>query len=373
MNLRHESGLGRVRGGVLRNLREGRALVNTAFTLVELLVTMAVLSIIALLLLSVTDSAFKLWRSTSTSITMFENARAAYDVMTRRISQATVNTYLDYYGSDWKRRNPATSGTFTPSFYGRASDLHFRSGAAAPLMGGQQQGHGIFFFAPLGFTDNNATYADLPNLLNACGYYVEWGADTNLRPSFLSNLPTRHRFRLMENFLPSQNFTNYPQFTDTIDNNDNLWITNGLKGANARRHALAENILALIIRPEVATQDATLMGFANAYNLTTDYEYDSRLGRDLGSPYDIQFAQLPPMLRVVMVAVDEAGAARLIGSSTSMPDAFKLNAAWFKDPAKLDEDLLAFSNQLTAARVQFRIFNQVIPLRGAKFSAQKEK
>jgi uncharacterized protein (TIGR02599 family) len=78
------------------------------------------------------------------------------------------------------------------------------------------------------------------------------------------------------------------------------------------------------------------------------------------------------MLRVIMVAVDEKSAARLTTGSTP-PAAFQLNAGWFQNPAKFDDDLAALEKQLIDAKVDFRIFNQVIPLRGAKFSAQREK
>ncbi len=332
---------------------------------------MAVLSLFVLLLSTVTDSSFKLWRSTQSSITMFDSARTAYDFMTRRLSQATLNPYLDYYNSQWLRRDSSNSASFVPAKYGRASDLHFLSGDAAATLGGTQQGQGVFFFAPLGFTNSNASFSDLPNLLNALGYYVEFGSDQNLRPAFLASLPAAQRYRLIENILPSQDFTFYQKFTDTNTTNDDQWITSGLMGANSTRHAIADNIIALIVRPEVTQQDASLLGLTNTFDLTADYTYDSRAGRGLGSPFDSQFAQLPPLIRVVMVAVDEKSARRLTTGSTP-PAAFKLNPIWFTDPAKLDEDLKKLADQLSAANVQFRIFNQVIALRGAKFSAQKE-
>jgi uncharacterized protein (TIGR02599 family) len=82
------------------------------------------------------------------------------------------------------------------------------------------------------------------------------------------------------------------------------------------------------------------------------------------------------MLRVVMVAVDEKSAARLTPNTNSPnpepPTEFQLNPVWFQNPANLDQDLAALEAQLIDAKVQFRIFNQVIPLRGAKFSAQQE-
>lgn len=344
------------------------------FSLLEVLVSTAVLALFVVLLTAVTDSSFRLWRNTQSSVVSFDAARTAYDTLTRRLSQATLNTYLDYYDANWVRRNPSSSASFIPARYGRASDLHFVVDDAAALLGGDQQGKGVFFFAPLGFSNGNATLSDLPNLLNACGYYVEFGSDSELRPSFLSSLPNRHRYRLVENVLPTQNFNTscggYPAFTDTNNTNDDRWITEGLAGSSSVRNILCENIIALIIRPEVAKQDATLLGLPNEYSLTsTGYIYDSRAGRSGVSA--LQFAQLPPLLRVVMVAVDEKNAARLTTDSNP-PTAFKLNANWFQNPAKLDEDLAALEAQLIDAKVDFRIFNQVIPLRGAKFSAQKE-
>jgi uncharacterized protein (TIGR02599 family) len=347
-----------------------------AFTVLELLVTMAVLSVFVLLLALVTDNSFKLWRRTASDISMFDSARAAFDAMTRRLSQATVNTYLDYYDSGWNRRSAANAASFTPAKYGRASDLAIYSGFpdGLGLPGGAKQGHGIYFFAPLGYTGSNASLTDLPNLLNPVGYHVEWGDDTGLRPSFLSPLPSKSRFRLVETILPSQDFTLYPGFTNPatpMDNGD--WINPSLGLSSAHRVALADNIIALIIRPEVTEKEAGLLGFADPWDLTADYIYDSRAGEQrTTSPEDIQFAQLPPLLRVVMVAVSEKDAARLV-SGTTIPAALKLDTNWFTKPADLQQDLDALAKQLNDAGIQFRIFNQVIPLRGAKFSAAKEK
>ena len=353
------------------------AAAKAGFSLLEVLVSTAVLALFVVLLTTITDSSFRLWRNTQSSIVSFDAARTAYDTLTRRLSKATLNTYLDYYevtSGIWKRRNPSNAAGFIPNRYGRASDLHFVVDDAAALLGGNQQGKGVFFFAPLGFSNGNATLSDLPNLLNACGYYVEFGSDSNLRPSFLSSLPDKQRYRLIENILPTQNFNTscggYPAFTDTNDNNDDLWISSGLAGSNSVKNVLCDNIIALIIRPEVAAQDASLLGLTNSYSLTTDYAYDSRAGRNtvVGA---LQFAQLPPMLRVVMVAVDEKSSKRLTPGTTP-PTAFQLNSGWFQNPANLDQDLADLEKQLIDAKVDFRIFNQVIPLRGAKFSAQKE-
>ena len=315
-------------------LKSHRIMADRAgFSLLEVLVSTAVLALFVVLLTTITDSSFRLWRNTQSSIVSFDAARTAYNTLTRRLSQSTLNTYLDYYevtNNVWKRRNPSNAAGFIPNRYGRASDLQFVVDDAAALMGGNQQGKGVFFFAPLGFSNGNATLSDLPNLLNACGYYVEFGSDANLRPAFLSTLPNKNRYRLIENILPTQDFNTscggYPAFTDTISTNDKLWITNGLTGNNSVKNVLCENIIALIIRPEVAEKDVSLLGLPTAasYSLTGNYSYDSRKGESRpavtsSDPSALQFAQLPPMLRVVMVAVDEKSAARLTLALPRLP------------------------------------------------------
>lgn len=370
---------------------------RASFTLIELLAAIVVLSLFVVLLAAITNSSFKLWKSTNGSIKMFASARTAYGIMGARLSQATLNTYLDYYDTSWNRRPSNATGsssTFTPAYYGRASDLHFYSGPAATVLGGLQQGDGMFFFVPLGYSNNTAAYADVPNLLNALGYYVEWGPDTSYRPTFLTSLPAKYRYRLIENVLPTQYFNTsvggYPAFTASPSTYAGYmqWITAGLANpantSNTVKSVLAENVIALIIRPELSQQDATnaFGASGNPYNLTTNYLYDShtltgasRPPITTTNPSALQFAQLPPLVRLVMVAVDESSAQRLVKGTTA-PAAFQLNTPLlntaFQTPANLNTDLNLLSQQLTAAGVNYQIFNQVIALRGAQFSVHSE-
>src|ERR1043165_7333896 len=69
---------------------------NSAFTLVELMVSTAVIVLIFATLLTMTDSTQRLTQSTSAKVEQFREARVAFEAMTRRISQATLNTYWDY-------------------------------------------------------------------------------------------------------------------------------------------------------------------------------------------------------------------------------------------------------------------------------------
>ena len=116
------------------------------FTLVELLVSIALITLIALLLSSMTGATASTWRHTTARIEQFRSAETAYESITRRLSQATLNTYWDY-------DNPTA-----PKKYLRQSDLRFISGnmTAGPkklltAVGPRRPTHGIFFQAPLGY------------------------------------------------------------------------------------------------------------------------------------------------------------------------------------------------------------------------------
>src|SRR5437867_2293961 len=66
------------------------------FTLVEVMVSMAILVLLLLVLVSITDATRKTWSYTSSKIEQFQDAREAFESITRKLSQATLNTYWDY-------------------------------------------------------------------------------------------------------------------------------------------------------------------------------------------------------------------------------------------------------------------------------------
>ncbi len=72
-----------------------RAEDNRGFTLVELLVSMVVLTIMLVLLTQLTNSLRSVISHTTSSIDAFKEARDAFETMTRRIAQATLNSYDD--------------------------------------------------------------------------------------------------------------------------------------------------------------------------------------------------------------------------------------------------------------------------------------
>ena len=108
-----------------------------AFTLVELLVTMTVLIILLLMMVGLTNQTNKIWRGSRARTTAFQGARNAFDRITTNMSQATLNTYLDYYNAVGLSRadiiktsgSTSTSTTnFQPVTYDRAAELQFVCG-----------------------------------------------------------------------------------------------------------------------------------------------------------------------------------------------------------------------------------------------------
>ena len=296
-----------------------------AFTLVELLVSTAIIGMILLVLVSITGQTSATWRYTTGKIEQFRESRTAFDTMTTRLSQATLNTYWDYFDAQGKPRGVNTA--FVPAKYGRQSELLFTSGSASKLLGdtatGARVSHCVFFHAPLGLTEDSKNTANvnmrgLNNLLNVWGYYVELRDDKDLRPSFVTDsiAPPRWRFRLMEFMQPSQKLSTYsPTWTGKNGSTSPggaqySWFKTPANANPAPVHVLAENIVALIIRPQLSKQDVDQQTQAGKKSeLTTDYIYDTRYDpvaskSKFPDPMLNPVNQLPPILQITMVAID---------------------------------------------------------------------
>ncbi len=78
------------------------------FSLLELLVAMAVLSVLIVLMLNIVDSATKLWKQTENDVEAYREARAALGIMSRDLQYATVCT-----NTNWIRFNIASGAATT--------------------------------------------------------------------------------------------------------------------------------------------------------------------------------------------------------------------------------------------------------------------
>lgn len=350
-----------------------------AFTLVEVMVSMAVLTVIVFLMISALSQSQSTFQRSSAKIEQFRAARQAFEAMTTRLSQATLNTYWDY------------DDVTNPKNFVRRSELRFISGRASGLLGSADfPTHAVFFHAP---SDENVDLAfdRFESMLSVGGYFLEQGTDAGHRPAFISAsmVPIRYRFRLMELSEPPERMRTY-RYTAGRPRNPKYagreWflLPFNLPPATRPVRAMAENIIALVIIPRLARVDEATAMPANAPEgfspLAPNYEYDSAPPR---FPSEVHtkgltnpIHQLPPILQVTMVAIDEASAQRL-NLSDSDKDPFVCKDR-FADTRRFRRDLYgdspsdpSLSKLLIDRGVNYRIFTANVMIRAAKWSTEQ--
>ncbi len=431
--------------------------INSAFTLIEVMVSAALIVVIMGFLMYTMEQTQRTMRGADSRIGQFQTARVAFEALTRNLSQATLNTYWDL---DYAVKN----GKLEPQNYRRNSDLHFVCGPASDgkLLDSNERinpTHAVFFQAPLGvsYQDENQEltssgyktsasetsdaaeskrkYRFLTGLMNVCGYYIQWGEDARV-PAFLKadfdsdKINRRYRYRLMEVAQPAETVSIYnnPWYTKPKGKTKNFvaspnagasskpyllatdWVkvavgklapTLGPKTNYAR--PLADNIVAMIIVPKLPESDRDKP--TGLDDLTRDFNYDSRSQKVYDAfqgdtPVNFktlltdkhekrQYAQLPPIMQVTLVAIDEDSGAKLESSLSepkSGPDEhwakglFKTltDVAAFNadlgDPANPTNDSLlgrlsGLDRSLKMPKMNFRIFTTDVVMRSAKWTA----
>lgn len=343
---------------------------SRGFSLVELLTSLAIFSIVLVAMGEMVGAVLNQLRIGEARFGQFQESQAAFDSITRRLSTCELNPYYDF---QYPGSPPDTSAV--PTRYDLESDLHFVSGPAANgpnalLPAGPHPGHAVFFHGTFGLTDNPA-WSELGTLLNSWGYYVEFGDDDGQRASFLnagSTSPRRHRFRLKELQVPAEALRTYAAGLNTQTNAAGLysWFRTAVAAGHA--HTLAENVVALVISPlspvpETGTTEKET-------DIAPDYFYDTRAYQHAATSSALMKRtrhQLPPMLRVTLVALDEPSAQRLAeGGGSEMPDL--LVPGIFQDATKFDDDLKQFETALTERQLRFRTFSTTIRLRNARWN-----
>lgn len=361
------------------------------FTLVEMLVGTAVLSVLIVLLVSVTDFAGRSYRSAAAKIEQFSEARRGFETMTRRLAEATLNTYWDYFDAFGKPAptDAAKRATFIPHHYGRNSELRFRSGLMSNIFTENRlrSTHGVFFQAPAGEVDDVERLGVLDQTLSTWGYFLEIDDDRNLIPEFLrAQIPPRRRSRLLELREPTERLSIYvnpnaPNPAPVAPNRAAFWwFSNSVMTAKDRPvRVLAENVIALVILPRLSANDELARKRAGKAMLASkSYDYDSTLAN---KPADAEINpknQLPPVVQVIMIAIDEISAARIAEANPKGSDFGLKLSRFFKEPLLLEDnpatpepgdgDLGALEKELIEARITYRIFNTNVAIRGAKWS-----
>jgi len=291
------------------------------------------------LLMSTISQTSTVTRRATEKVSAFQGARSAFELLTSKLSQATMNSYWDY------------DSPTTPTKYIRKSELHFIVGPAGQdsLPGTSGTGQAVFFQAPGGVT-GDATYSGMDNLLNAFGYYIDYKEESGL--AFQTTAATTYRYRLMRSVVNTEDLRVY---TDN-STSGSTWIS----GNNSA--VVAENIVYMAIWPRKATSEDSA---GNA--LTTTFAYNSRLNVT-SSPQPDTANQLPPTVQVTLVAIDETSAQRFCTSSSAPTQISSAFSGLFttSSVSQFESDLETLAQQMTANGVTFRVFTTIVPMRESK-------
>ncbi len=330
---------------------------SCGFTLVEVLVSSVLLVLLLTILLGVVNQTSSAWRYSTSKVEQFRGARSAFESITRRLSQATLNTYWDY-------QYTGSGASLVPSKYIRQSDLRFWSGdMQAVEKNANRPGHGVFFQAPMGMVEATS-YSGLPNLLNTWGYFVEFKSEEGIRPPFLesptSPIAGRYRFRLMEAIQPSERLDVYQKTMGTPNYAGKEWIKS-LTNRKENVRVLSENVIALVLLPKLSEKEDP-----TGFKLSPSYTYDSSVSRP--DPAIDSKNQLPPTVQVTLVALDELSALRVANEANQPVLVPGMDKLFLSTAAKYSEDLTTLETGLAQKRLSYRVFTTQVSIRGAKWS-----
>jgi len=333
------------------------------FSILELLVSLVVLALILVLALSIVSNVSQV---ASSSQTTFQEARTAFETMSRLLGQAMLNTYWDY-------DNPSS-----PQQYIRASELHFVAGTTLTLTGtslpagstAPAAGSAVFFQAPLNQT-TDTNLKKMPDLMNSLGFYVRFSASDNL-PSYLQTIQSKtSAWRLWMYLQPTESLALYNIYNADPQAPSNLsWFQNDLQDSS-KNHVLANNVVLLLIR---ATYEDS------SGNSIDSYVYDSRPAARIavGASQPVEIHQIPPTLHVTLVVIDQRTADRLLtasnGQSYNLIDkSFFTSGTPFTDATKYSDDMAELQGILNkrpiaGIPIRYRIFETTVTMSSAKWS-----
>jgi uncharacterized protein (TIGR02599 family) len=338
-----------------------------AFTLVELLVSMAILSILMLVVSQVIAEIQRAWSQTSAKVSQFREARRGFDILKNNLGQATLNTYLRY-----QFNNPSdpfspfdASGAEVeaesrgPSRYVRYSELQFICGPADRVLPdgpNDVTGNAVFFQAPLG---RSGEFVNLPTALNGRGYFIQFGDDTPYRPNFLaSRIPPKYRYRLMEYAPPTEVNKVYDQETRQVQSD---WYAD----YRTWSRPVADNVVHLILSPKRQLKPDEIGG--DPRDIAPDYFYNSAVASTDTANFDSPHAhELPPEIEVIMVVIDEPSAQRLADFNGANPP-LAFGGFTIANESTFRNDLDAMEQFLVSQKINFRIFNATVTMRNSKW------
>jgi uncharacterized protein (TIGR02599 family) len=194
---------------------------------------------------------------------------------------------------------------------------------------------------------------------------------------YTANLPNNP---LYLHSLPPAGYTGLEWFTDPFTNANNYLPSRPVR-------PIGENIIALVLLPRLSPEDEATLVVQPAHPgtaLAPNYAYDSTSIGVSGSATNVNDQgmldsknQLPPVIQVTMVALDETSYKRFQGSSTSMPTSLTgtlstlfQNAGDTENPSNpgFAQDLNSLKATLQGLKLNYRIFSTNVSVEGSKWS-----
>jgi uncharacterized protein (TIGR02599 family) len=134
---------------------------------------------------------------------------------------------------------------------------------------------------------------------------------------------------------------------------------------------VAENVIAMILLPKISPNDQT--NGLGAHSLATNYVYDSSTNLNVALAYPKNAIlntrnQLPPVVQVTLVAVDEASAVRIPSLYAGLSNTV---GGYFNDASLFSNDISLLQSNLAAKGISFRVFTTDVMLKGAKWSSSQ--
>lgn len=357
-------------------------------TLLEMLLSFAILGIVLLVIGHTITMMQGTWTRVRGKADGFRNTRLALDIVAGRIAQATLNPRWKFDAED-----PAQPEYVTDS------DLHFVCGPARELLPDMPNtvGHAVFFQAPFGEASPGTEAARLQKLnstLNAWGYFVEFGPDTDARPKFMASdpdrFPARNRFRLLEFRQPASELSLYAMDSGTppkLKLGETTsptalfsWFHDPIKYHSTLqdRHlsVVAENILAFVVTPlDPKKRDANSdLSTAAPYQIAPNGTWNSRgfqLGETTIPGQQSQRHSLPPAVQLTAIAISEDA---WLGYSDAPEDQARLKSVCtelimevnrhFSQGDLLAKDIADLADKLDTMRprIPYRILTILVPM-----------
>ena len=143
-------------------------------------------------------------------------------------------------------------------------------------------------------------------------------------------------------------------------------------GSRAFTRPVAENILTLVISPQMPT-----VGEVGKipFRIAPNYAFDSLMWESPGASLDdSEFGPrgtqhvLPPVLKVTMVALDARSGERLSFDDSLRTSVISEVNGLFTTAANYDQDIQTLTDNLNGRRLDYRIFTTSIPLKQARWS-----